>query len=110
MNCILLDQPLQVTNRVLLPSYQKFRSPCHAIPIGHANIEISLVSQSLPGLMPPNGVESSPPSSARINPPCLPSPGAAIVQWGPLPPLRRPLFTSGYIKAESDAWVLGTKL
>ena len=110
MNCVPPDQPLQVANRVSLPSYQKFRSPCHATPIGHADVEISLVSQSLPGLMPPNGVESSPPSSARINPPRLPSRGVAIVQWGPLPPLRRPLFTSGYIKAESNAWVLGTKL
>ena len=64
-------QPLQVraVQSSVIVSYQKVCSPCRTASIGHADVETSRVGQPLPGSVPSNPVQSSPPSSARMKPP-----------------------------------------
>ena len=82
----------------------KRSEPCQTAPIGHADVGTSWVSRPLPGPVPSNPVQSSPSSSARINPPPV-RPAerrATIVQYNPFTPLHQPIFAWIYLARPSS--------
>jgi hypothetical protein len=60
--------------------------PCPTVSIGHADVGTSRFSQPLPGPVPSNPVQSSPPSSARMKPPHSHSQGPPLSNVIPYPP------------------------